>query len=58
MKLLQLGWIFDINFTPSFERVRQKRYLDLILDFLPENEEIDRVRQKLFQYLDDRIKKD
>jgi hypothetical protein len=55
MKLLQLGWIFDINFTASLERVKQKGYLELILDFLPDNEEIDHVRQKIFQYLDDRI---
>jgi len=42
-KLLQLGWIFDINFQPSLERIKERNYLVLIRDVLPEAEEIEEI---------------
>ncbi len=42
-KLLQLGWIFDINFQPSLERIKERKYLELIRDVLPEDEEIEEI---------------
>lgn len=37
-KLLQLGWIYDLNFAPSFRRFRQRRYLERYRQFLPDSE--------------------
>jgi HD superfamily phosphodiesterase len=34
-KLLQIGWIFDVNFPRTFEIVREKKYLEAIRDALP-----------------------
>jgi putative nucleotidyltransferase with HDIG domain len=34
-KVLQMGWVHDVNFAPTFHAVRQRRYLDLIRDALP-----------------------
>ena len=34
-KLLQIGWIYDINFPRTFEIIREKRYLEKIWDVLP-----------------------
>jgi len=34
-KLLQIGWVFDLNFPRSFEMVREKGYLEAIRDALP-----------------------
>jgi len=34
-KLLQMGWIFDINFPRSFELVRERGYLEAIRAALP-----------------------
>ncbi|MBN2198782.1 MAG: HD domain-containing protein [Candidatus Aminicenantes bacterium] len=39
-KLLQIGWIFDINFPPTFRRVRERRYLETIRGVLPETDGI------------------
>jgi hypothetical protein len=39
-KLLQVGWVFDINFDPTFRRVRDRRYLEMIRSVLPETGEI------------------
>jgi putative nucleotidyltransferase with HDIG domain len=34
-KLLQIGWVFDLNFPRSFEMVREREYLEAIRDALP-----------------------
>jgi hypothetical protein len=40
-KLLQIGWIFDVNFHATLRRVKERRYLELIRDVLPESREMD-----------------
>ena len=39
-KLLQLGWIFDINFNPTFRCIKDRHYLEMIRDVLTETDEI------------------
>jgi len=56
MKLLQLGWVYDVNFTATLKRIRQRRFLEHIIDFLPRTEDIERVKAKIFEYVDSRIK--
>ena len=34
-KLLQIGWIYDVNFARTFRIVREKKYLETIRDVLP-----------------------
>jgi hypothetical protein len=39
-KLLQMSWIFDINFKPTLRSVKSRRYLEMIRDVLPKSKEI------------------
>jgi len=55
-KLLQLGWVYDVNFTVVLKRIKQRRFLEMLIDFLPETGDIERVREKIFGYVDFRIK--
>ncbi len=55
MKLCLLGWIYDVNFVPTLKRIKQRRFLEMLVDFLPKTEDIKRVRQKIFEYVDFRI---
>ncbi|MFO8009382.1 MAG: HD domain-containing protein [Dehalococcoidia bacterium] len=41
LKLLQLGWVYDINFKPSFIRIRERKYLERFRGVLPASREID-----------------
>ena len=34
-KVLQMGWVFDVNFKRTFQLVRERRYLEMIRDALP-----------------------
>jgi hypothetical protein len=58
MKLCQLGWVYDVNFTATLKRIKQRRFLEKIFDFLPETEDIGKVREKIFEYVDSRIEQD
>jgi len=58
MKLCQLGWVYDVNFTATLKRIKQRRFLEKIFDFLPETEDVGKVREKIFKYVDSRIERD
>jgi len=42
-KMLQIGWVFDLNFAPSFQRLREKDYLTMIRNTLPETAAVNAV---------------
>jgi putative nucleotidyltransferase with HDIG domain len=56
VKLLQLGWVYDINFTATLKRVKRRKFLKKLLDFLPATTDINKVKEKIFAYVDFRIK--
>ena len=56
MKLLQLGWVYDVNFTATLKRIKERKFLEMLIDFLPETHDVERVREKIFEYVDSRIK--
>jgi hypothetical protein len=55
-KLLQLGWVYDVNFTVVLKQIKQRRFLEMLIDFLPETRDIERVKEKIFEYVDSKIK--
>jgi len=57
LKLCLLGWIYDVNFTPTLKRIKQRRYLEKLLGFLPDTEDIERVKEKIFGYVNFRIER-
>ncbi len=42
-KLLQIGWIYDVNFARTFQMARERAYLEMIRDALPRGS--DRVEE-------------
>ena len=55
-KLLQLGWVYDVNFTVILKRIKQRGFLEMLIDFLPGTKDIERVKEKIFEYVDFTIK--
>jgi len=55
MKLLQLGWVYDVNFAATLKRIKHRKFLEEMVDFLPETEDIKRLKEKIFEYVDFRI---
>jgi hypothetical protein len=42
-KLLQISWVFDLNFGPTFRAVHDRRYIEKIAANLPRTQEISEV---------------
>jgi hypothetical protein len=43
LKLLQLGWVYDINFSPTYRRILERDYVGQIHRCLPPSERINKV---------------
>jgi hypothetical protein len=51
-KLLQIGWIYDVNFRRTFQIVHEKKYLEQLRQALPEGStRIDQVYERAREYL-------
>ncbi len=50
-KLLQLSWVYDLNFRTSFELLLKRNYIDRIILTLPQREEIKRVTSVLKEFI-------
>jgi len=54
-KLLQLGWVLDVNFVPTLRAVRRRRYLEKIRRVLPASTQVDEVCRIVRQHMERRI---
>ena len=57
-KLLQMGWIFDINFNATFQCIQSRHYIEMISDTLPKSIEIQTIVRRIELYLDKQIKEE
>lgn len=54
-KLLQIGWLFDLNFNYSIQRLFDKKYLDKIFDTLPKNQKVNKIKGIVEKYFKNHI---
>jgi HD superfamily phosphohydrolase YqeK len=52
-KLLQMGWVYDINFPRTFRLIRERGYLEMIRDALPRSQKTLRVYSRVQSYLEE-----
>ncbi len=55
IKLLQVGWIYDINFEPTFQCILERGYLEKLRNVLPETEEIEEVFREIDRHMEQRL---
>lgn len=51
-KLLQIGWVFDLNFPRSFELVKHRKYLQKISAVLPQNDTVTQAVTVALRHVD------
>ena len=56
MRLMQLGWVYDVNFRPTLKRISERKFVDKLLTCLPQTEQILRVKEKIETYVDSRLR--
>ncbi len=50
-KLLQLSWIFDLNFAPSIEIMKERDYVNRLISHLPQTKEIQEVKNFIDKHI-------
>ncbi len=55
-KLLQLSWIFDLNFIPSFRFLIERDYINRIISHLPQTEDIHNASLFLEEFVQQKLK--
>jgi len=55
-KLLLVSWIYDFNFSYSYQVIKKNNWLESIFDFLPAQKKIENIYQNVFNYLDLQLK--
>jgi HD superfamily phosphodiesterase len=51
-KVLQMGWVFDVNFPRTFQLVRERRYLEIIRDTLPPSDRVSEIFARVHSCLE------
>lgn len=54
-KLLQLSWVFDLNFAASFRLLKERDYIGNIAATLPTNARIDALAKRLREHVEERL---
>ncbi len=54
-KIIQLGWIFDLNFAHTFRCIKNRGYVDSLKQHLPSTPDVDQIIAHVQEYLDRRV---
>jgi putative nucleotidyltransferase with HDIG domain len=54
-KLLQVGWVYDINFLQTFQAIQERGYLEMIRAALPKTEKISEIFEIIYAYINEKI---
>lgn len=55
VKIMQLSWVFDLNYKPSFESLFKNRFLEKIYDTLSKNDLVIDIYRKVKVYSENKI---
>jgi len=55
IKLLQTGWVYDINFTPALEEIKKRNYTNLLKSALPAMPEIEEIFHTAESFMEQRL---
>ncbi|SIQ35055.1 HD domain-containing protein [Halanaerobium kushneri] len=55
LKVMQLGWIYDINFKETLEIIKQRKYIETIYDSMEQNQRGEEIYQQVKDYLNLKI---
>jgi len=56
-KVLQISWIYDINFAPTFKTLRERNYLQMIRDTLPRSDWVEEISSLVKARLEEGVQK-
>jgi len=55
LRLLHIAWVYDVNFNETLEQIKAGGFLQELFHSLPDSRQIDRIRSKIFEYIERRL---
>jgi putative nucleotidyltransferase with HDIG domain len=55
VKIMQLSWVYDLNFRPTFDYLVKNRFLDSVYNSLPKNDLVIEIYRKIKVYSENKI---
>jgi HD superfamily phosphohydrolase YqeK len=55
VKIMQLSWVYDLNFRPTFEYLLKQRYLENVYNSLPKNDLVIEIYRKIKVFAENKI---
>ncbi len=55
VKIMQLSWVYDLNFRPTFEYLLKHRYLENVYNSLPKNDLVIEIYRKIKVFAENKI---
>ena len=55
VKIMQLSWVYDLNFRPTYEYLLKNRYLESIYNSLPKNDLVIDIYRKIKVFVENKI---
>jgi hypothetical protein len=57
-KLLQMGWVYDVNFRATLRRLKERRYMELLAEMLPKIPQVSAVCNSIITFVNDHVGRD
>ncbi len=57
IKVMQMSWVYDLHFKPSFQLISEKRYIDKIYNTLPKRDDVIEIYRSIKIYLENQFMK-
>lgn len=54
-KIMHLSWVYDMNFKTSYKLLSERKYIDRIISYLPQDEDLKKVSSLLNEYINKRL---
>jgi hypothetical protein len=54
-KLLQMGWVYDINFRATLRRIKERRYLESLAEMLPQKPEVTAAAKSILAFVNEHV---
>ena len=54
-KLLQLSWVYDINFTESLQLLKKRGYIDVLMDTLQAGRQVEVIKSTIREWIEKKV---
>ncbi len=51
-KVLQIGWVFDVNFKPAMDALIYRNYIEIICSVIPASEKLKKIKEVVNRYVE------